>query len=490
MSARSLSKRWTLYDKTLGAALLAVGVMAASGCSSALMSLKQWPDQTLAFSKAQQAEQKARELKDLETLRENPTVYEAYMQYRKLVAHIEDSEFIAGRREGLTAAYDHYMVVVADSKEGSKHIDRARIAAAQLQKELVVPGGANYDMAEQLLDDVIKNSPSRYLADRAQREKDAIQANREAVLRHRAVFDNTPDDASDEQWETALDALLSLAASYESLDDYKAAIREYERGTRIADERSKEANDVFYRKAAEAHFNIGYIYCYEYFDYVDGAVIFFHLQTEYPMSEQAKAGKSLLRGISESLGIINDLSPFGMNMAPEQEAQAYLRAAQIWESPPLSNRIRAIELYQSIMRYWTETSAAGEAAFHIGRIYQHNGDYLKALDAYEAAVRDYPQSKRRSQAIYNRAVCYEAVGEYELAYQEYRAAARFGFGTIDKFNREAKRKVSRFEQDEDGDGYKFYQERQHGSDDEDEDSYPGSVHPSVSQKRGAALGGV
>ncbi|MDE0021869.1 MAG: tetratricopeptide repeat protein [Candidatus Poribacteria bacterium] len=459
MSARSLVKR--RYGKTLGAALLAVGVMAASGCSSALMSLKQWPDQTLAFSKAQQAEQQARGMEDL-----------------------------AKRREGLASAYDQYKAVVADSKEGSKHIDRARIAAAQLQKELAVPGGANYDMAEQLLDDVIKNSPSAYLAARAQREKDAIQANREAVLRHRAVFDNTPDDASDEQWEKALDALLSLAASYESLNDYETAVREYEQLTQIANERSKEANDVFYRKAAEAQFNIGYIYCYEYFDYVDGVIIFFHLQTEYPMSEQAKAGKSLLRGISESLGIINDLSPFGMNMAPEQEAQAYLRAAQIWESPPLSNRIRAIELYQSIMRYWTETSAAGEAAFHIGRIYQHNGDYLKALDAYEAAVRDYPQSKRRSQAIYNRAVCYEAVGEYELAYQEYRAAARFGFGTIDKFNREAKRKVSRFEQDEDGDGYKFYQERQHGSDDEDKDSYPGSVHPSVSQKRDAALGGV
>ena len=484
MPARSLSKRRTLYDKTLGAALLAVGVMAASGCSSAFMSLKQLPDQTLAFSKAQQAEQQARETEDL-----------------------------AKRREGLTAAYEQYTAVVADSKEGSKHIDRARIAAAQLQKELVVPGGANYDMAEQLLDDVIKNSPSAYLADRAQREKDAIQANREAVRRHRAVFDNTPDDASDEQWETALDALLSLAASYESLDDYKAAIREYERLTRIANERSKETNDVFYRKAAEAQFNIGYIYCYEYFDYSGGAKIFGKLLMEYRQSEQAKAGMSLLRGINESLGIISNLSRFDRNRTTEQELQSDLRIARIWESPPLSNPIEAFKVYQRLMRSYSQQTlyarelgsffpkfmrdrlketlvAAGEAAFHIGRIYQHNGDYLKALDAYETALRDYPQSKRRSQTIYNRAVCYEAVGEYELAYQEYRAAARFGFGTIDKFNREAKRKVSRFEQDEDGDGYKFYQERQHGSDDEDKDSYPGSVHPSVSQKRDAALGGV
>ncbi len=513
MTACSLLKRWTLYGKTFGAALLAVGFTAAAGCSSAVLVLKQWPDQTLAFSKAQQAEQQARELKDLETLRENPAVYEAYMQYRKLVAHIEDSEFIAERREGLTAAYEQYTAVIADSKEGSKHIDRARIAAAQLQKELVVPGGANYDKAAQLLDDVIKNSPSAYLAARAQREKDAIQANREAIQRHRAVFDNTPDGASDEQWEKALDALLSLAASYESLDDYKAAILEYERLTRIANERSKEAHDIFYRKAAEAQFNIGYIYCYEYFDYTGGMEIFVQLRKEYRQSEQAKAGMSLLWSIYESLGTINDLSRrFGQNMTPKQEAQSDLRAARIWESPPLSNQIEAIKLYQSIMRDHKKMlaaskadrlypkimgydpkemlAAAGEAAFHIGRIHQHNGDYLKALDAYAAAVRDYPQSTRRSQAIYNRAACYEAVGEYELAYQEYKAAARFGFGTVDKFHREAKRKVNRFEQDEDGDGYPFYQERQHGSDDEDKDSYPGSVHPSVSQNRSAAFKGV
>ena len=38
--------------------------------------------------------------------------------------------------------------------------------------------------------------------------------------------------------------------------------------------------------------------------------------------------------------------------------------------------------------------------------------------------------------------------------------------------------MRRFELDEDGDGYKFYQEQQHGSSDRDKDSYPGSVKPS------------
>ena len=452
MSARSLMERWSLYGQTFGAALFAAGVMAASGCSSSF--LNQPADQALPFSDAQQAEQQARETRDL-----------------------------AERREGLAAAYELYAAVIAVSKEGSKHIDRARIAAAQLQKELAVPGGANYDAAELLLDDAVKNSPTAYLADRARREKDAIQANREAVRRHRAVFDNTPDGASDEQWETALDALLSLAASYESLNDYETAIREYERLTRIANERSKEANDVFYRKAAKAQFNIGHIYCYEYFDYGGGAEIFFQLKKAYPLSDQAKAAAPLMEDINRSLKIINGLSLD--NMRPAQEAQSNLAAARIWESPPLLNRVYALRNYQRVVRDWSRTLAAREAAFRIGWVYQHNGDYLKALDAYEAALRDYPQSKRGSQAIYNRAVCYEAVGEYELAYKEYQAAALFGFGTIDKYNKEAKRKVNRFEQDEDGDGYQFYQERQHGSSDEDKDSYPGSVQPSVSRKRGA-----
>lgn len=477
MSARSLMERCSLYGRTFGAALFAAGVMAASGCSSSF--LNQPADQTLPFSNAQEAEQQARETEDL-----------------------------AERREGLAAAYELYMTIIAASKEGSKHIDRARIAAAQLQKELVVPDGANYDAAAQLLDDVIKNSPSAYLADRARREKDAVQANRESILRHRAVVDNTPDGASDEQWETALDALLSLAASYESLDDYETAIREYERLTQIANERSKETNDVFDRKAAEAQFNIGRIYCYEYFDYVGGAEIFFQLKKAYPRSDQAKAAVSLMEDINESLTIISNLRRFDKNRTTEQELQSDLRIARIWESPPLSNPIEAFKVYQRLMWSYSQQTlfarefggfslkimrdrlketlaAAGEAAFHIGRIYQHNGDYLKALDAYEAALKDYPQSTRRSQAIYNRALCYEAVGEYELAYKEYQAAALFGFGTIDKYNKEAKRKVSRFEQDEDGDGYPFYQERQHGSSDEDKDSYPGSVHPSVSRKRGA-----
>ena len=451
MSARSLMERWSLYGRTFGAALFAAAVMAASGCSSSF--LNQPADQTLPFSNAQEAEQQARETEDL-----------------------------AERREGLAAAYELYMTIIAASKEGSKHIDRARIAAAQLQKELAAPDGANYDAAAQLLDDVIKNSPSAYLADRARREKDAIQANREAILRHRAVFDKTPDDASDEQWEKALDALLSLAASYESLNDYETAIREYERLTQIANERSKEANDAFYRKAAKAQFNIGNIYCYEYFDY-GGGYAFFQLKKAYPLSDQAKAVMPLMEDINRSLKIINGLSLD--NMRPAQEAQSDLAAARIWESPPLSNRVYALRNYQRVVRDWSRTLAAREAAFRIGWVYQHNGDYLKALDAYEAALRDYPQSTRRSQAIYNRAVCYEAIGEYELAYKEYQAAALFGFGTIDKYNKEAKRKVSRFEQDEDGDGYPFYQERQHGSSDEDKDSYPGSVHPTVSQKRGA-----
>ena len=87
----------------------------------------------------------------------------------------------------------------------------------------------------------------------------------------------------------------------------------------------------------------------------------------------------------------------------------------------------------------------------------------------------FPQSIWHNQAIYNRAVCLETIREFEQAYREYKAAA--GFGTDEAFFRAAEQKIRQFERDEDGDGYKFYQEQQHGASDRDKDSYPGSVKP-------------
>ena len=411
MPARSLIHRWTF----LGAALIAAGAIAASGCSSALSTLS--GGQALPFSNAQQAEQKAREMENLEE-----------------------------RREALATVYDRYLAVIANSEEGSKFIDRARFAAAQLQKELVVPGGANYDAATQLLDDVIDNNPTGYFAARARSEKAAIRANRQAIQEARAIFDNTPEDASDEQWIKALEATRSLAASYESLNDYETAIGEYERLTQIANRRSKEANDVFYRKAADAQFNIGNIYFHKYFDYTGGWGIFVKLKDNYPISDQAREAESLLREAAKLLQIIKeeqdyirsvankkaldylrsgrDVTPYEIfGAASDQAAQSYLRIARTWEKSPLVNRIYAVKNYQSITQYlWTEAFVAGDAAFQIGRLYQDNGDYLKALDAYERMLKDFSTSIWHNQAIYNRAVCYETIREFELAYREYKAA--------------------------------------------------------------------
>ena len=468
-SFHGFASRYSAMPLRLACAVLAASaVLLASGCSSALSTLA--GGQALPFSNAQQAEQNAREKTDLDK-----------------------------RRAALEEVYEKYIKIIANSKEGSKFIDRARFAAAQLQKELVVPGGANYDRATQLLDDVIAGNPTGYLAARARSEKSAIRANREAIQTARFKIDNTPDDASDEQWAETLGAILSLADSYESLGDYETAISEYERMMEIANSRSKKENDVFYRKAAEAQFKIGNIYFYRYFNYADGWPEFVKLRENYPLSDQAKEAESILRDAAKSLQLINeeqdyietvankkaldylkagrDVTPYEIyGAAGEQAAQAYLRSARLWEKPPLVNRVYAIKNYRAIThQLWSESFVAGDAAFQIGRLYQDNGDYLKALDAYEEMFDRFPHSIWHNLAIYNRAVCYETIREFELAYREYKAAA--GFGTDETFYRAAEQKVRQFEQDEDGDGYKFYQEQQHGASDRDKDSYPGSVKP-------------
>ncbi len=446
----------------------ASAVLLASGCSSALNTLA--GGQALPFSNAQQDEEAARKLPDPEA-----------------------------RREALEKVYNKYIEIIANAGEKSKFLDRARFAAAQLQKELVVPGGANYDRATQLLDDVIASNPTGYLAARARSEKAAVKANREAIQTARTRIDNTPEDASDEQWAETLDAILSLADSYESLGDYNTAIAEYERIMQIANSRSKEANDIFYKKAAEAQFKIGNVYFYRYFDYTGGWPKFIKLREDYPLSDQAKEAESLLRDAAKALQAIKeeqdyiqtvankkaldylksgrDVTPYEIfGAAGEQAAQAYLRCARLWEKPPLVNRLYAVENYKAITnQLWSESFVAGDAAFQIGRLYQDNGDYLKALDAYEEMFDRFSHSIWHDQAIYNRAVCLETIREFERAYREYKAAA--GFGTDNTFFRAAEQKIRQFERDEDGDGYKFYQEQQHGSSDRDKDSYPGSVKP-------------
>ena len=218
---------------------------------------------------------------------------------------------------------------------------------------------------------MIASNPTGYLAARARSEKAAIKANRDAIQKARAIIDNTAQDASDERWTEALDAVLSLAESYESLGDYETAIGEYKRMTEIANSRSKEANDIFYKKAAEGQFKIGNVYFHRYFDYTGGWPIFIQLKEDYPLSDQAKEAESLLRDAARSLQLIKeeqdyiitvankkaleylnagrDVTPYEIfGAAGEQAAQAYLRSARLWEKSPLVNRIYAVKNYKAI----------------------------------------------------------------------------------------------------------------------------------------------
>ena len=445
-----------------------LAALLAAGCSSALRTIS--GGDALPFANARQAEMNARALEDQEQ-----------------------------QRIELQAVYERYIKIVEGAEKGSKFIDQARLAAAQIQKELVVPGGANYERAIQLLDDVIADNPTGYLSGRARSEKAAIRNNRDAIRDARSTVDNTPEDATDAEWFNALEAMRKVAASYESLRDYETAIAEYEKIIDIAKRVSKSPGDMFMGKAAEARFSIGNIYFYRYYNYTDGWGVFIQLMEEFPGSDQAKESESLLRDAAKALQRIQedqayilsvrnekawDYKKSGRSITPyelfgaeaEQAAQTYLRIAQQWEKPPLVNRIAALKNYQQVVELlWSESFVAGDAAFHVGRLYQDNGDMLMALQSYDEMFDKFPQSIWHNLAVYNRAVCLETIREFEEAYREYKAAA--GFGTDEPFYRAAEQKIRQYEQDQDGDGYLFYQEQQHGSSDLDKESYPGSVKP-------------
>ncbi|GIX06729.1 MAG: hypothetical protein KatS3mg115_1132 [Candidatus Poribacteria bacterium] len=399
------------------------------------------------------------------------------------------------RREKLQEAYQKYLRVIEIDPDGSFG-NRARYRAARIQLRLVVPGGANYQEAQRLLNEIIQREPAGYLASLARTDLAALQRNRERIREAQRIYDNTPQDAPPDRWLQALNALYSVAQSFEELGDYDSAIQRYRRVVEEAKARSQAEGDEFYRLAAKAQFQIGNIYFYGFHNYLDGWPEFAKVIQEFPKSFEAEQARTLLIDAKEALDQIQEDWAYvqskrkdlavqymeaGRRVLPteiygvytEQVAQTLQQIAMAWEKPPLLWPEAAIAAYRMIIEeVWTETFVAAEAAFQIGRLYQDAGRYLDAIDAYQEMLDKFPQGFRRDEAVYNLAVCYETIREFEKAYRQYKAAMSLGEDT--PFYRAAEQKVRQFEQDADGDGYPFYQEQQAGTSDKDPNSYPGA----------------
>lgn len=439
-------------------------ILLSSGCGSVATTLK--GGQAIAYAGAFREEEKARTITSLPE-----------------------------RRAALQKAFDKYLEVITTDPTGS-FSNRARYQAAQIKKELPVPGGANYDEAESLLQQIIDSSPTGYRAGLARSESAAIRKNRQTIQEAQRVFDNTPEDATTKMRADAIDALYEVAGSFEVLRDYDSAIARNREIARLCGEWSKAENDEFYRKAARSQFQIGNIYFYRLYDYASGWPEYSTVYEKYPKSFEADQAGTLLKKAKNALdGIHTDqeyvrskrkekASEFmkaGRRVNPnelygvyaEQVAQTYLNIAQTWERDPLRNLPHAVDNYRLLVdELWNQAFIASDGMFQIGRLYQDDGDYEQAIGAYDELFERFPQSFRRGEAVYNQAVCYETMREFETAYEQYKAAESLGDATA--FYRAAEQKVRQFEQDEDKDGFKFYQEQQAGTSDKDPNSRPGA----------------
>jgi len=402
-------------------------------------------------------------------------------------------ETLEEKKALLQKAMDGYEAVVLQEPAG-EFANRARYFAAVISTELVVPGGANYEKALVLLDEVVATEPGGYLAGQARTLTSGIKQNRQTIRDSQADFDNLPENASTARRLQALKSLEAVARSYESLRDFESAIAKLTQVRDLADEWSEEENDDFYKRAAQAQFQVGNIYFYGYFDYIQGWPAFAEVTNSYPLAFEADASETLRKRAKRSLDAIKldqdyvksklnqkalDYINMGRHVNPnelfsifsEQVAQAYLNIAQTWEREPLRNNGAAIDNYRQLVDLlWSEMFVAADGAFHIGRLYQDAGRYVLAIEAYDELFEKFPQAFRRNDAVYNKAVCLETVREFEDAYKEYKAAA--GFGEEQSFFRAAEQKVRQFETDEDGDGFLFYEEQQAGTSDKDATDNP------------------
>jgi len=403
------------------------------------------------------------------------------------------AETAADKKELLQKAMDGYAAVVTQDVAG-EFANRARYFGAIISTELVVAGGANYDKALVLLDEVVATEPGGYLAGQAATLTSAIKQNRKTIRDSQGNFDNLPENATSTRRLEALKSLEAVARSYESLRDYESAIAKLTQVRELADEWSGEENDEFYKRAAQAQFQIGNIYFYGYFDYIQGWPAYAEVSNSYPLAFEADASETLRKRAKRSLDSIkldqdyiksklNEKALAYMNMGrhvnpnelfsifSEQVAQHYLNSARMWEKEPLRNNGAAIDNYRQLVDLlWSEAFVAADGAYQIGKLYQDAGRYVQAIEGYDELFEKFPQAFRRNDAVYNKAVCLETVREFEAAYKEYKAAA--GFGEQQPFFRAAEQKVRQYETDNDGDGFKFYEEQQAGTSDQDKDDNP------------------
>jgi len=322
----------------------------------------------------------------------------------------------------------------------------------------------------------LKSKSKGYIAD--------IRKYRKVIADNDYIYKNNP--GTEKGNKDAAEALFQIANAYETLELHNKAIEYY---LKLVKEFPK------FDKASRALFQVGNIYFYKLYDYKSGWPYYVKVIKEYPKSYEAgeadrllKETKATLDNISEYMAHVHkytskkalDYEEHGRyvtqadkySVFADQIAQDYTNIAKSWLD--LKNYPYAIATYKELAKELSmKKFESAEARYQVGKLYQDNGQYQEAIKAYDELFDKSPGSTRRSLATYNQAICYQAIGNFEKAYEGFKTYLGFSKDEVDQdLYREAKQRVRQMEMDQDGDGYKFYQEQEAGTSDQDPNSHP------------------
>ena len=412
----------------------------------------------------------------------------AFDEAERMEVSGDDSEKMEKNRARQRELYDRsmslYLEVIERDTKG-KWAQRAHYQIARIYKRRY-----DWDKAVEHYQAIIALDPTGYYANEAKsgtanirKNREIIKAKRAEYQNYKAIYDSEP---TDETFNIAAEALYEVSRAYESLENYTESIRNYERMVEEFPE---------HPKAPQAQFQIGNVYFYTLYDYRGGWPAFVAVAEKFPDSYEASQAGTLLKQTSEILTEISflkdEIDKFrnkkaveyqktGRKITPadmwvmgysDQVVQNFQQIAGNWEK--LRNFPRAINAYKTLARDLSHKKfAAADALYRTGTLYQQNAEYERAIEAYENLFDNAPESVWRNEAVYQQAVCYRSIREFGAAYEGFKAYMSITKGDT-PYLREAEQIVRQYELDQDEDGYKFYEEQEAGTSDQDANSYPG-----------------
>ena len=380
-----------------------------------------------------------------------------------------------------------YLEIIQRDTKG-KYAQRAHYQIARIYKKHY-----EWDKANEHYQAIIELAPTGYYASEAKSGISTIRKNRELIQtelanyqNYKALYDTEP---SEETYSIAAESLYQVAKAYEALENYPEAVKTYERMvSEFAD----------HNKAVQAQLQVGNIYFYKLYDYTNsgGWGAFVAVAQKFPDTFEAKQVVILLNKAEALLTEIKHLQDeiqrnkskkameferLGRYVLPSEKwiqgktdliVQNYQQIARNWEK--LMNYPNAIETNKVLIRDLSHKKfAVADALYKVGDLYQQSGQYERAIQSYEILLQEAAESTWRNEAVYQQSVCYRAIREFGAAYEGFKTYMSLTKGKTPHF-REAEQIVRQYELDQDADGYKFYEEQEFGTSDQDPNSHPGA----------------